>query len=141
MEIDEIMMKIDPEEFENLYLNKPFYHNTPVDLYGKLVKNTKWDCPYSYDAFVVIRNGSNKEIEHTAYSDRMLSWVSYEKWKVCIEKMGGTKGGSFSNNTIEELERFLTEYNGYKCKLIVLMEGCNVSNGYPYWIFHWKEIK
>ena len=46
---------------------------------------------YSYDAFVVIRNGKNEEIEHIAYSDRMLSWVSYDKWKKCIAKMGDKK--------------------------------------------------
>lgn len=142
MEIDrEFKNYISSEEFENLYLNKPFYHNVSVDLHGNPVKNTKWNCPYSYDAFVVIRNGKNEEIEHTAYSDRMLSWVSYDKWKKCIAKMGDKKAGTFSNNSVEKLEAFLTEYNGYKCKLIVLMEGCNVSNGYPYWIFFWKKLK
>lgn len=112
-----------------------------VDLEGKPVEKNKWDYPYSYDAYVVFRNGDNKDIDCTAYSDRMQSWVSYEKWKEAIAKMGPKKAGTFSNNTIEELEAFLTEYNGYKCKLIVLLEGCNVSNGYPYWVFCWKKLE
>lgn len=42
MEIDrEFKNYISSEEFENLYLNKPFYHNVSVDLHGNPVKNTK----------------------------------------------------------------------------------------------------
>ena len=79
----------------------------------------------------------------------MIGNLSYEEIENLITIMASSSGNIRSvlnsyqdnNNISSRTEKFLTEYNGYKCKLIVLMEGCNVSNGYPYWIFHWKEIK
>jgi hypothetical protein len=38
--------------------------------------------------------------------------------------------------SIENLENFLRDYfDNPNLRLIAMMEGCNVSNGYPYYLF------
>lgn len=47
----------------------------------------------------------------------------------------GDRGQYFNNRKPEEIEKFLSQYLTNRIKLTAIMEGCNVSNGFPYWIF------
>ncbi len=39
----------------------------------------------------------------------------------------------------KKLSAFMTDYLGKKVKVTALAEGCNVSNGYPYWIIWFRD--
>ena len=62
--------------------------------------------------------------KHSAYHDRMQQW-DYEKFK---EACRALSPGSFSKQSVENLEKFLSIYTGKSVRLLGLIEGCNVSN-------------
>jgi hypothetical protein len=104
------------------------------DLQGRPVSKTKSSHPYSYDAFVTHRLGDNHEINNTIYSDRLLQW-DYDKTRKLMKKHFGNDGDYYHSRKPHEIENFLSDWLNKDVKLIVVMEGCNVSNGYPYWVF------
>ena len=112
-----------------------------LDREGNIPSRTKSSHPYSYEPFVTYRNGENKEINDTVYSDRLYQW-DYEKYNKLCEKHFGDKGQYFSNRDPKNIENFLKEYyNNDSLELILIEEGCNYSSGYPYWIFSSKISK
>lgn len=111
-----------------------------VDLDGNPVKRTKEDYRYSYDFFVVWRQDYNQNTSDTVYSDRLWQWDS-KKYNTCCMEVWGNKGQSFHGRKPKEIESFLNKYFGRKVKLTAIMEGCNVSNGYPIWSFHFETTE
>ena len=106
-----------------------------VDLYGNPVERTKQECPYTYDAFVTYRNGENSEITNTVYSDRLRMWDSKKLERLMVKHFNG-KGDYWNNRSPEKIEAFFRDWtDDQTLKLVVVLEGCNVSNGYPYWVF------
>lgn len=49
--------------------------------------------------------------------------------------------GHFQYQSRDALDAFLTEYWGKPTICTALVEGCNVSNGYPYYVFYHRELK
>jgi hypothetical protein len=49
------------------------------------------------------------------------------------------EGQYFNNRKPQDIEIFLSKYLEKSITLTGIEEGCNVSNGYPYWIFYYKE--
>ena len=112
-----------------------------VDEFGKPIKRTPFEYPYSYDGFVTYRGGENSEANNTIYSDRLLQW-DYEKCRKMMKKHFGESGDYWNNRSPKKIESFLKEWCGDKnLKLIFVMEYCNVSNGYPVWRFDFKTTK
>lgn len=108
-----------------------------VDEYGNPVKRTKAEYPYSYDGFVTWRGGENSEITSTIYSDRLRMWDK-EKRELdgLLEKHFGGTGDYWFNRSPEAIEAFFRDYlKKPELKLILVMEYCNWSNGYPLWRF------
>jgi len=69
------------------------------------------------------------------YSDRLWDW-DFKKYNRCCKEVWNNEGQYFSNRSPESIERFLRLYNDKPdLKLVKISEGCNVGNGYPYWIF------
>ena len=112
-------------------------YNGPVDEYGNRVEKTKYTHPYSYDGFVTFRNGKNEEVNHTVYSDRIVQW-DYKKARKLMKKHFGNEGDYYTDRSPDKIESFLKEYFGKELKLILVMEYCNVSSGYPVWRFDLK---
>jgi hypothetical protein len=107
------------------------------DLSGNPVEKSKYDYPYSYSSYVEWRNGENSEITDSVYSDRLFQW-NPEKYNRLCQKHFGNQAQTFSGRKPEDIERFLSEYLGINLKLIVILQGCNQSSGYPFWSFHFK---
>jgi len=106
-----------------------------VDEHDKPVKRTKQTHPYSYDGFVQWRGGKNNEATSTIYSDRLLQWDFAKHDELC-QKHFGNKGQYWNNREPEKIEAFLRDWvDDQNLKLILVMEYCNVSNGYPCWRF------
>lgn len=111
-----------------------------LDLHGNPIKRSKDKFPYCYDEFVVWSSDYNKGKSETVYSDRLYQWDS-EKYAKCSLEVWGNVGQWFNNRKPEEIGKFLSLYMDTKIKLTAIVEGCNVSNGYPYWAFYYEEIK
>lgn len=105
---------------------------------GEVVKRTIFYYPYSYDAFVIYKNGYNKKKDSVIYSDRLIQ-MNYELYDSCCMQVFNNTGHAFDGRKPEDIERFLSLYLGRNIKLTGIEQACNVSNGYPYWIFYYRE--
>lgn len=104
-----------------------------VDINGSAVRRTKMTHPYSYDDFVQWRGGENKEANGTVYTDRLLQW-DYGKHNELCKKHFGNEGQNWGQRQPEQIEAFLRDWNDNQdLKLILVMECCNQSSGYPLW--------
>lgn len=112
-----------------------------IDEFDNPVERTKDKFPYSYDGYVTHRFGSNDEANMTLYSDRILQW-DYEKTRELMGKHFNNKGDYWNGRDPKSIESFLREYTGDpNLKLILIMEYCNVSSGFPLWRFDIKKTK
>ena len=103
------------------------------DWKGNSIKRTPDNYSYSYDAYVIVKNA--EKYEHTVYSDRLFQFDSGKYNKFC-QKHFGNEGQYWDNRSEEKIEAFLRDYyDKPDLRLIGIMQGCNVSNGYPYWVF------
>lgn len=111
----------------------------------------KWDNPYSYSEYFIFGNRQivKEKGVQGVYSDRVHEWwydgkkesKAFDKlWK----KLVGTR---YAEASAANLSKFFTVYNrilwpkenrNKKVEVVALAEGCNVSNGYPYWIIWYK---
>lgn len=111
------------------------WHRGPVDADGKPVARTKQDWPYSYSEFVVHRCGDRKKATNAVYHDRMQQWDSAKYHQACRDAFGERRG-SFSQQGVAEIQKFLSRYFDLPdLQLLLMCEGCNASSGYPYWVF------
>lgn len=127
--------------FEKDFLDCGYY----VDEHGKPVTKTRHIHPYSYDPYVQERCGPNSEATTTIYSDRLLQW-NYKNTRRLLHKHFyngemGSDGDYYNGRSAYKISKFLSEWFRKKVKVVLVMEGCNVSNGYPYWIFWIRDLK
>lgn len=112
-------------------------YNTDVDwVLPNRDNKTKQEAPYSYDPFYIWRDSTAGS--YAIYSDR-LAQNDLEKYRMAVQKAAPDK--RFEYYTRAEASKFMSAYTGKKIQVTALAEGCNVSNGYPYWIFWCKEVK
>ncbi|MHB8871602.1 MAG: hypothetical protein ACYC5G_04065 [Candidatus Doudnabacteria bacterium] len=99
---------------------------------GNETERTPDEYRYSYDPYVQYKK--KDEYQHTVYSDRLFQWDCKKHDDLC-QKHFGNRGQYWDNRPIDKIESFLRDYyNKQDLVLVGKMEGCNVSNGYPYWI-------
>ena len=111
-------------------------HFGPVDLDGKPVKRTKQSHPYSYDGFVLWRDGS-EDTGHAVYTDRLSQWDRDKFQRLCKKHMPDRR---WDNAAPGDVQAFLSEYNDDPgLRLTAIMEWCNQATGYPTWSLHYKE--
>lgn len=81
---------------------------------------------------------ADKEVIEDAYLDRMRGWKpeEYKKASVAIGKNSLYRA---AGESIENIEKFLTEYNGYPCKLLEVSENLGYD-GYHYTYLMWKKV-
>jgi hypothetical protein len=97
---------------------------------------TKEQSPYGYTDFYHWRTfevGGSKG-HQAVYSDRLSQWDhnAYERaWSLNKQR--------FEFYSQEDCSKFLTEYFGKPIIATALSEGCNPSNGYPYYVFYFQE--
>lgn len=109
-----------------------------VDEFGNPVSRGKHDHPYTYSGFVQERVHPNEVADGTVYTDRLLQW-DYKLTRKLLTKYfdNGTtdKGGDWWNNrSASRIQEFLRErFDNPKLTVVLVMEYCNVSNGYPLW--------
>jgi len=129
------------EGIKRMDCNGWIYDDDPVDEHGNVVSKTKSEYPYTYDGFVTFRGGENKEANCAVYTDRLYR-EDHKKHDELVKKHFGDTGQYWSSRNSEKIEAFLRDWTGDKeLKLILVMEYCNVSSGYPLWRFDFKWSK
>lgn len=99
--------------------------------------HTKSSHPYSYSEFFHFgdRDVIKAKDVHGDYSDRLHQWASakFEQlWKKHLDCR-------WEQASRPALNAFMSAYFDKKVKVVALAEGCNPSNGYPYYIVWTKE--
>lgn len=111
-----------------------------LDLNGEPVKRTPRTHPYSYDEFVLYKSDDFDQMDSMVYHDRMLQWDREAFGKAASEVWPKAPGSQmFSGKSPEDINRFLNLYFGTEVTLTAVLQGCNAGNGFPYWIFAYKE--
>lgn len=91
---------------------------------------------YSYSPFYLL--GDHEPDSSIDYHDRMISW-NRAKYDAAFKKVNRKRFG-FKDWTLDDCSRFLTLYFGKPTVCTALIEGCNVSSGYPYWAFCYQTV-
>lgn len=117
---------------------KLYYDSRFVDLNGKPIERTPLSYPYNYDEYVIWKDENFNEEECSAvYSDRLFQW-DYEKYNKCCQEVFKNQGQQFYEREPKEIEKFLGMYFEREVKLTAVIQGCNQSSGYPYWVFFYE---
>jgi hypothetical protein len=115
--------KIDFSKRKGIYTNRENYFGG-VDENGDPVEKTKKDYPYTY-------------------SGRMSQW-DYSKYEKCRKEAANTDKGELAGyyNNPRVVEKLLQLYfEDQSIKLVMIMEYCNQSSGYPCWRFDYTQEK
>lgn len=100
--------------------------------------NSKITHPYSYSEFYIFGGpAANRASDGADYSDRLWQW-DYDRaqrlWKEHCDCRWAQAGA-------DKLSAFMSAYHGRPLVVTALAEGCNVSNGYPYWIVWYRAAR
>ena len=108
----------------------------PVDLAGNPVARTQSDHPYSYDEFVVYKNDLYRKDDGAMCSDRMRDW-NPAKFRRCVAMTWPRTPDSqvFHGKKPKDVQAFIRRYLDENVVLTAILQGCNKSSGYPYWVF------
>lgn len=120
---------------------------------GKWVDPTrtkeKFDHPYDYSEFFIFGSRAIiEDVDGAVYTDRMSQW-DHDKytrlWKEhCKDEMNQqviNATYSIRNVPVDNLSAFMSAWEDKAVRVVALAEGCNQSNGYPYWIIWWNNVK
>lgn len=112
-----------------------------VDLDGKPVERTPDEYPYSYDPYVVFKSEKYRPTDCWVYDDRMKQW-DRDKYNVAAKAVWPQNASAqcFNGKSPGDINRFLNLYFGREVLLTAILEGCNHGNGYPYWVFVYREV-
>lgn len=96
---------------------------------------TKEDWPYSYSDHYLW--GECTEDSSAVYSDRLAQWDS-DKAKAARDAVADLKC-IYGHWGKDGTSKYLSAYFGKPVEAVAVAEGCNVSSGYPYWIFWYRD--
>lgn len=105
--------------------------------------STPHESPYGFGLYLL--RGKRKmftgEGIDASYDDRLRSWHP-ERWKEAFG-MGFLKPGfgCWEHSSMAGISKFLSHVFGYEVKCLQVMRGCNVGNGYPYFVFVTQKVE
>jgi hypothetical protein len=99
-------------------------------------RRDKHEYPYAYSEFFLIGNHESVKGCGADYSDRYSGWDA-AKFDAAWE--GSGKGKGWTRMGFEDCKKFVKAYYGETFEFCGLVEGCNASNGYPYWIIFYND--
>lgn len=118
------------------------YGELYLDLSGRPVERTPWSHPYSYSEYVIYKSKRFKQTDHMVYHDRLLQWNNIAFSKAVREVWPDEPHSQmFGGKNPADINRFLNLYFGKDVELTAVLQGCNIGNGFPYWVFAYKELK
>jgi len=94
--------------------------------------------PYGYDPYFIKGHKRDTEGCSAYYNDRMYQ-NRYELYHEIRRSMDVPHGDYFWRHiSLEKASEFISRFEGKPYEVTAIGEGCNVSNGYPYWIIWFK---
>lgn len=109
-----------------------------TNIQGDVVQKTPEDYPYSFDPYCTYY-GNHFPEDRVTYSDRLYE-QNGELFKKCYEEVWGTFYGESFDTYPQQIEKFLRLYfKNDKLELTGVEKACNYGNGYPYWIFYYRD--
>lgn len=122
----------------SINMDKPY--SRFVNLNGDPVRKTPFSHPYNYDEYVIWKDQNfNIEKSLATYSDRLFQ-RNYEKYNKCCQEVFQNQSQYFNDRDPKEIEKFLIMYFEKEIKLTAIVQGCNQSNGFPYWVFFYENV-
>lgn len=108
--------------------------------------STPQESPYGYGCHIIrgpIKSFSHAagEYDHADYSDRLQQWKGHEAYREAARRAfpeGLTQPFKYGN--MKDISAFLSAIYGHKVECLQVLEGCNVGNGYPYFVFVSKKV-
>lgn len=94
--------------------------------------------PYGNVLLYKCKNVSDFKETEDAYLDRMKGWKP-EEYQKASKLIGNMPLYRVNGKTVEEVEKFLTAYNGYQCKLLEASENLGYD-GYHYTYLRWAKV-
>lgn len=97
--------------------------------------------PYSYDPYFIQGDRASTNGCDAVYDDRMRQW-NPDKFRDAKSRVYGSENGGYWMRyaTPHQMSDFMSIYYGKQIRVYGIAEGCNVSNGYPYWIVYFKDV-
>ena len=112
-----------------------------IGIDGKPIERTPETHPYSYDPFFEYMAPEYSESDRMVYHDRMRQWDAKAfRNAVALTWPDKAENQGFYDKDPRDVEKFLGLYFGKPVHLTGVLRGCNVGNGYPYWIFCYTEV-
>lgn len=108
-----------------------------VDAENKRIAKHPITNPYDFSEHTVFID-AYETTDEAVYSDRLYQWNS-DKFNFAMSGVKGTNQQMFHNLSPSDIEKFLYLYYGDNLKLTKIRYGCNVGNGYPYWVFFFRR--
>ncbi len=122
---------------EKIIENK--YKNDYLDIDGNPVSRIPNIYPTFYSEFVVYKSPdfrksdiATSNIDLINNNNKAFKFAVHKTWNCKIKK------DLFRNKSFEDLQRFLDFYSKGRMKLTAVLQGCNVNDGSPYWIFYYS---
>lgn len=111
-----------------------------VGLDGRPVARPPHEYHYSYDEYVLFRSKTFQPDDAVEYSDRLFQRdPGLFRRSMAEARPESPESQSFSRASSKEAEKFLSLYIGRPVELTAVLQGCNMSDGNPYWVFFYKE--
>lgn len=127
----------------SLYDIEPFPRPEYKNIRGERIIHTPDKFPYSFDPYCIFKDSEYDETDpkdiKQVFTDRMKQW-DIKLYEYCCKKVFGKTIDCFSAIPSEMVQDFISNYFTKSVKILGLEIGCNVSNGYPYWIIYYKEV-
>lgn len=122
---------------------EPFPYPEYTNIKGEKVIHSPDKYKYSFDPYCIFKDPEYDETNpkdiQQVFTDRMRQWDT-KLYEYCCEKVFGKTIDCFSSIPAEMIQEFVGNYFTKSVKILGLEIGCNISNGYPYWIIYYKEV-
>lgn len=110
-----------------------------MDIHDQPVERTPDSHPYSYDDYVLWRNGPNSDVTGGVYTDRLFQW-DYDLTNSLLQKHTGKQSQYFDKIPKDVLQSFLRERLALPdLEIVYLVQSCNRASGYPLWYIAYKS--
>jgi hypothetical protein len=98
---------------------------------------TKEESPYGYSDHYLW--GERQGGCSAVYSDRLAQWDAAKA--SAARDAVANYGARYGYWGKEGTSKYLSAYFGRPIEAVAVAEGCNVSNGFPYWVFWFRDVR
>ena len=94
---------------------------------------------WNSNSYTVYESYDFQSNDKVVYSDRLYQWDNKKYKDAAIKAFNGYRGQYFNDFTPNQIQKFLSIYFNKEVILTKVIKEENVSNGYPYWVFFYRD--